>query len=264
MTLTLQAPPISVPYDVWCADEFASSAKEDQHLQSVRDKTANTGDHTLPTTESIPAVNKPGFKPHQARYETPLNYQSCSSAVDDLLIIPCPTPTDSSLKGLIDSGATKNFVSSDYVRAKRLITHSLDKPLRIRLADGSLSMARDGVYIDYTIGTKPFRNEFIVTRLSGDHSIILGYSWLQENNPTIHWSTGTLSFTDEGHSNPVSAVVQKRTADVQFVSAKQMARIIDKEHKRTSRLNCIRDPYNTPITHKPIYGVSPSRRPHTR
>ena len=26
-----------------------------------------------------------------------------------------------------------------------------------------------------------------------------------------------------------------------------MARIIDKEHKRTSRLNCIRDPYNTPI-----------------
>ena len=240
----IAAPPISVPYDVWCADEFASDTIYDQHLQSLHDRENTNRADAIPTEPASVPVPKPSYKSHQARYETPLNYQTCSSAADDLLIIACPTPTDSSLQGLVDSGATKNFCSDDYVRAKRLTTHTLDKPLRVRLADGSLSIARQGVHISYTIGDKSFRDEFIVTRLSGTHSIILGYSWLKQYNPSIDWTAGTLGFSDE---NPIAAVIQKRTADMQFISAKQMARVIQKEQKRTSRLNTIRDPYETPI-----------------
>jgi hypothetical protein len=93
------------------------------------------------------------FKPHQPRYMTPLCHVTASSAVDDLLIIHTPTNKDKDLKALVDSGTTKNFCSDSYVREKLLTTHSLSNPLRIRLADGSMSMVRHGVHIDFYIGT---------------------------------------------------------------------------------------------------------------
>ncbi len=64
-----------------------------------------------------------------------------------------------------------------YVRDKRLITHPLTIPLRIRLADGSMSMAKFGVNVDFNIGALKITQEFIVTRLSGKHQFILGYEF---------------------------------------------------------------------------------------
>ena len=109
---------------------------------------------------------------------TPLFHVTTSSAVDDSLIIHTPTNKDMDLKALVDSGATNNFCSDSYASEKILTTHSLSNPLRIRLADGSMSMARHGVHIDFYIGTLKKSKEFIVTRLSGQHQIILGYEFL--------------------------------------------------------------------------------------
>ncbi len=67
-------------------------------------------------------------------------------------IIQTPTNQDVHLKALVDSGATKNFFSDSYVRDKHLTTHPLVDPLRIRLADGSMSIARFGVNIEFNIG----------------------------------------------------------------------------------------------------------------
>ena len=82
------------------------------------------------------------------------------------------------------------------MREKLLSTHSLANPLRIRLADGSMSMSRHGVNIEFNIGSLKISQEFIVTRLSGQHRIVLGYELLKDFNPHIDWAAGTLRFSE--------------------------------------------------------------------
>ncbi len=103
------------------------------------------------------------------------------------------------------------------MREKLLTTHSLSNSLRIRLADGSMSMARHGVHIDFFIGTLKIPKEFIVTRLSGHHQIILGYEFLKEFNPQIDWTAGTLRISD---NETVQAIIAKRIADIKHLSGK--------------------------------------------
>ncbi len=126
---------------------------------------------------------------------------------------------------LVDSGATNNFCSDSYVREKLLSTHSLNNPFRIRLADGSMSMARYGVNIEFHIGSLKIYQEFIVTRLSGHHQIISGYEFLKDFNPHIDWTAGTLRFND---METVQAIVTKQKADVKHLSGKQMSRLLYK------------------------------------
>ena len=92
------------------------------------------------------------FKPHQPRFLTPLCHITSSSACDDLFVIQTPRNQDIHLKALVDSGATKKKCSDTYVRDKKLSTHPLVNPLRIRLADVNMSMARFGVHIKSNIG----------------------------------------------------------------------------------------------------------------
>ncbi len=150
---------------------------------------------------------------------TPLWHVTASSAVDDLLTINTPTNEDKDLKALVDSGATKIFCSDSYAREKLLTTHSLSNPLRIRIADGSISMARHGVRIDFYIGTLKISKNFIVTRLSDQHQIILGYKFLKEFNLQIDWTAGTLRISE---IKTVQAIIIKRIADVKHISEKQM------------------------------------------
>jgi hypothetical protein len=93
------------------------------------------------------------------------------------------------------------------VREKLLSTHSLANPLCIRLADGSMRMARHGVNIEFNTGSLKISQEFIVTRLSGQHQIILGYEFLKDFNPhIIDWAVGTLRFSE---METIQAIVSK-------------------------------------------------------
>ena len=113
---------------------FKSKAKEDTDIASDSDE------------------DQIQFKPHQPRFLPPLCHVTTSSACDDLLVIQSPTNQDIHLKALVDSGATKNNCSDTYVRDKHLSTQSLVIPLRIRLADGNMSMAKFGVNVEFNIG----------------------------------------------------------------------------------------------------------------
>ncbi len=110
---------------------------------------------------------------------------------------------------------TKHFCSDTYVRDKDLASHPLVNPLRIRLADGSMSMARFGVNIEFNISALKITKEFILTRLSGQHQIILGYEFLKDFNPQLDWTTGTLRFSN---METVQAIMSKRITDKIFVS----------------------------------------------
>jgi hypothetical protein len=161
---------------------------------------------------------------------TPLCHVTASSSCNDLLVIHTPSLiTDINLMAPVDSGATQNYCSDSYVREKLLSTHSRNNLLLIRLADGSMSMARYGFNIEFHIGSLKISQEFFVTRLSGHHQIILGYEFLKNFNPHIDWTAGTLRFND---METAQTIVTKRKADVKRLSGKQMSRLLNKEINR--------------------------------
>ena len=92
-----------------------------------------------------------------------------------------------------------------------------------------MSMARFGVNIEFNIGALKITQEFIMTRLSGQHQIILGYEFLKEFNPQIDWTMDTLRFSG---METVQAIISKRVADAKHLSGKQMARLLKKEVDR--------------------------------
>ena len=95
-----------------------------------------------------------------------------------------------------------------------------------------MSMARHGVKIEFNTGSFIISQEFIVTRLSGQHKIILGYEFLKDFNPHIDWAAGTLHFFE---IETIQAIVSKRTADVKHISGKQMPRFLKNENERKTK-----------------------------
>jgi hypothetical protein len=86
-------------------------------------------------------------------------------------------------------------------------------------------MARHSVNIEFNIGSLKTSQELIVTRLSGQHQIILGYQFLKDFNPHIDWAAGTIRFSE---METIQAIVSKRSADVKHLSGKQMSRLLKK------------------------------------
>ena len=92
--------------------------------------------------------------------------------------------------------STQILFPDSYASEKLLITNSLSNPLRIRPADGSMSMARHGVHIEFHIGTLKISKEFIVILLSRQYQIISGFEFLKGVNLRIDWTAGTLRISD--------------------------------------------------------------------
>ena len=142
------------------------------------------------------------------------------SACENLLSIQTHTIKDEHLKALADSGATKIFCSDSFVQEKILSTQSLTNPLRIRLADGNMSMTRYGVNVEFHTDLFKITQEFIVARFSGQHQTILGYDFLKNLNPRIDWTAGKLRCSG---MEAVQAIIAKRIADVNHLSGKHMS-----------------------------------------
>jgi hypothetical protein len=104
-------------------------------------------------------------------------------------------------KALIDSGAEGKFVDSSLVDWKNV--HRLKKNIPVQNVDGTQNKAGDVRYktkICYNINKKQFEDWFYVMKL-GEQRLILGLPWLQRTNPSIDWSTGTVSFPEESKIN---------------------------------------------------------------
>ena len=96
---------------------------------------------------------------------------------------------------LIDSGASRNFVSPHFLkRHGRLKPVNLPQPLLVRLADGSVSPAPQELHDTSVLLTPTFTYtcSFVVTPLQG-YDGILGKPFLTSINPAIDWTTNTIS-----------------------------------------------------------------------
>ena len=102
--------------------------------------------------------------------------------------------TSADLLAFVDSGATENFVNPLFVARHKLRTKPVDKPRKLRNADGSPNaIGRITSYVDLLVQTGPKEQayRFYLANL-GDDDMILGYPWLAKANPHIDWAQGTL------------------------------------------------------------------------
>ena len=90
--------------------------------------------------------------------------------------------------GLLDSGASGNFVSSSFVREHGLTTETVDgERLRVTLADGSQQDACGMLHgAELVLGTYQDRITSVALPLSG-YDFILGMPWLEKIQPHINW-----------------------------------------------------------------------------
>jgi hypothetical protein len=106
------------------------------------------------------------------------------------------------IRALIDSGATGNFVSREFVYRHDIFLDEILDPIPVTNADGS---ANQGGPITHNVSLwiespddPPFRLclTFEVTDVGTKYDVILGYPWLKLCNPEIDWKTGHVSLSD--------------------------------------------------------------------
>jgi hypothetical protein len=100
---------------------------------------------------------------------------------------------------LVDSGATSNFISIDFVRKYRLPVIRRHTPLGLANLNGT-PFTKDGVFY-YTAalelrirGHREFISFNVVPLCK--YTIVLGYPWLEKHNPNPDWRRRVLRFSD--------------------------------------------------------------------
>ena len=89
---------------------------------------------------------------------------------------------------LIDSGAGGKFIDQNFAKANGFELHKLDTPLRAYNVDGTENKRgtiKSFVKLNLEINGRKTTTELLVTGL-GKERIILGFPWLNEQNPNIN------------------------------------------------------------------------------
>jgi len=96
-----------------------------------------------------------------------------------------------SVKALVDSGATGNFIDKDFVHTKGISTRSISCPIPVFNVDGSPNEAGQiSKVVDVILHYKTHseRTLLAISNLE-KQSMILGYTWLKDHNPEVDWRT---------------------------------------------------------------------------
>jgi len=97
-----------------------------------------------------------------------------------------------SVKVLLDSGATGNFIDKDFVCTKGISTRSISHPILVFNVDGSPNKAGQiSEVVDVVLRYKTHSERTLLTVSNlGKQNMILGYTWLKDHNPEVNWQTG--------------------------------------------------------------------------
>src|SRR6266851_10039436 len=97
---------------------------------------------------------------------------------------------------LLDSGATENFISIDYMKKLGLPIQKLTYKRRLFNVDGTPNKAGAlKYYVDMSTrtGGKRTRLQYFLTDL-GENQAILGYPWFASAQPKIDWAKGWIDY----------------------------------------------------------------------
>lgn len=165
--------------------------------------------------------------PVELYYDAPAASKPRSASVCKLaassghLLVFSGTANAQPVRVLIDSGATEDFISMEFVRQYGIPRQRCES-LKVHLADGSTSTsAHICPRVNIQIQGYQDSRDFVVTTLPS-FDLILGTPWLQSHNPSIDWTTGAVHMgltTLHGKSQP-------QLPRVLLLDAKQMFRTL--------------------------------------
>src|SRR5258708_6776218 len=126
---------------------------------------------------------------------------------------------------LLDSGSSHSFVNNTFMVDNKLKFSYLLNPILLRMFDGSTpSNVSKKVQMPITFSTGEMHHlEFFVTTLDENYSLVLGYDWLAQYNPSIDWMETKIMFRELKHPKGKPASCEK--VDIRMVSALMMAKI---------------------------------------
>jgi hypothetical protein len=98
---------------------------------------------------------------------------------------------------LVNCGATRDFINSEYIISRNLPVHRLLQPIPVLNMDGTPNQAAgiSGI-VDIVVDSKGYSKhiQLAVTHLGKQH-VIPSYSWFQKHNPEIDWETKEVRMT---------------------------------------------------------------------
>ena len=96
-----------------------------------------------------------------------------------------------SIKALLDSGATGNFIDRDFVQTKGINTQSISCPIPVYNVDSSPNEADQiSEVVDVVLHYKTHSERMLLAVSSlGRQNMILGYTWLKNHNLEVNWQT---------------------------------------------------------------------------
>ena len=136
-------------------------------------------------------------------------------------------------RAMLDSGATRNFLSHSFVRKHKLTTSPLRDALRVRLADGSIMKTAEHLpSSSFSVGTYTETLDLVLAQIDA-FDLILGKPWLTKHNPHIDWSTNTIltPFQLTGFTT------QTPPAQVKLLDATKMAKCLRKLQRAKLQLD---------------------------
>ena len=104
---------------------------------------------------------------------------------------------------LIDSRAGGKFINQNFATKEKLEMKDLENPLVVYNVDGTLNKTgtlRKYVDLPMIIDGRKTSERLLITCL-GKLRIILGFPWLNEQNPVIDWKLGMVSFPEKRKIN---------------------------------------------------------------
>ena len=108
------------------------------------------------------------------------------------IIVNCEENKTVKTLTLIDSGAGGKFIDQNYARESGFILKTLEEPLMAQNVDrteNKCGRITKYVNLNITIHGRTRNIKLLVTGL-GKQRIILGFPWLNDENPDINWRTG--------------------------------------------------------------------------
>jgi len=140
------------------------------------------------------------MQPQKPKWEKRLSKRLSVNTLDARgmsIILPIEVSTTDtsevhSVKVLLDSGATGNFIDRDFVQTKGINIQSISRPIPVYNVDGSPNEAGQiSEVVDVVLHYKTHSKRMLLAVSSLEkQNMILDYTWLKDHNPEVNWQTG--------------------------------------------------------------------------
>src|SRR5258707_3777803 len=187
---------------------------------------------------SCPMLQK-GCQDIDSTFHLCLNTMSLSPNSFFLSLTSCTTHNPlQPFQALLDSGSLHSFVNEAFALKNKLKFSYLPKVIPLRMFDGSkMSTVDRTCRIPITFSTSESHAlDLFVTKLDEEYSVVLGYDWLTQHNPSIDWVETKITFCNP-KTPPETPSPAPKAMDIQLVSKRTMGRICQEAGSETFLLS---------------------------